>query len=215
MDSQTIVELFGAKLEGQQLLFEDHDYMLRNTKFKVYPNECVETNQEILIHWWMHVYVPDGYTHEQKTEYEIYKTWSNALWHNFKYVMPEGYCQDTHQSSIRLACRKHIPLAPQLKELELWLPHMKEITDENGRGDRKAKYVSIFEHTLSKGACFSLSVYSETEITLNALSYSHHRVLQKFDSLAAAVDYVRLHHWYESENEEDQRSEEDDEDDDY
>lgn len=196
VNSQEIVKLFNAKAKGQQLLFEDCDYTLRHTEF--IPSENIEKNQEILIHWWMHVHNPCGRGNEN-TEENVFRSWSSAVQNNFKYARPHGRYTETidgkYQEVVDIACTKNAPLIQQLKELELWLPHVKESYDENFPG-KKRKYVSIFEHTCSAYGCYSLSIYNDSEIALDFIKYRRHSVLNVFKTLADAVDYVRLNHWY-------------------
>ncbi len=195
MDSKTIVERYGAKLKGQQRLFEDDDLVLRNTKFKsINP----EFDKEALVHFWMNVYMPEDYG-DGKTPYEIYKTWSNGMWKCFRYIKTDGYRPDTNQSHINVMCYKKTPLEPQLAELAMWLPHIKPGRDENGRGERQGKHVGIFESSLSAGGVFGMTIYSDTEVVIGKVTYGSYRDIKEFDGVASAVDYIRNNLWYDEE----------------
>lgn len=63
MDSQTIVEKYQAKLSGQQMLFADHDYILRQTSFKSIDPSF---DKESIVHFWMNVYVSNSITYVRK-----------------------------------------------------------------------------------------------------------------------------------------------------
>ena len=71
MDSKTIVDRYGAKLKGQQMLFTDYDYILRHTKFQSVDPDF---NREALVHWWMNVYLPEYRGRDESTPYEIYSS---------------------------------------------------------------------------------------------------------------------------------------------
>lgn len=195
MTSEEIVNLWGIKRKGQQLLFEDYDNILRNTKF--ISNDDVEINKQILIHWWMNVYaINDG--RDFDVPYEVYKSWSNAIGNNFKFIMMSGYHTISKQTIVSLACSKHLPLEPQLEELKLWLPHI--IPTKNDKDKRESKYISIFEHNLSKDAIISLSIYSDTDISVNSFRYGQHKVLCPFDNIRDAVEYIWQNFWYRNDN---------------
>lgn len=195
MDSQTIVERYGAKLKGQQLLFPEHEYTLRHTPFQ--PTGDRDFDRETLVHWWMHVYIPDGYGSE-KTPYEIYQTWSNGLWPLFLYCKPSGYLPETYQSAIQLSCYKNEPLEDHLADVRLWLPHCKPFTYKDKKGEsRPGVHVGIFERTLSEHGVYDLRVWSETDMDLGKTTYGRYQVLQHFTSLEEAVAYIQKHHYYE------------------
>ena len=186
--SQQIVELFDVKLVGQQLLIPDPDYVLLCSKFQ--PTGDDNLDREILIHWWMHVYDP---TEDYKLGEGIYGSWSNACYRYFKYATQSGYNPETGQA-VKLSCYKHTPLEPQLEQLQLWLPHIKPSRlRPHDESERKGKWISVFEHTLSYHGSYNLIIYSDTEVDLT-FTYDSPR---KFGSLDEAVDFVRLHHWYE------------------
>jgi len=208
MTSERIVERFNAKLKGQQLLFEDPDIVLRNTKFRPLADELLSEAQEMIIHWWMNVYVPDG-RGDNHTPQEIFSSWSNAKYHYFKFCQVDGYCPDIQQSAIHLKCYKQMPLAPQVRELQMWLEPAKSFILSTGRTkkptDRVGKYVSIFEHTLSRWASYYLYVYSDdTDCAIYSNRYGRYSLEKEFKTLESAVDYIRLNLWYESSDKEDQ-----------
>lgn len=195
--SKFFADAFNAKLTGQQLLFEDYDLILRRTPFKdLFEPQAeqvrTEFNRTALIHWWMNVYVPNG-RGDQETPYEVYRTWSNAMWQNFKYVSCDGYRIETNQNVVKIACCKKEPLEPQLEELKLWIPHIKESMDEE---QRMGKHISIFERGLCEYAIYSLAVYSDLDIVIGEFSHGSYKVVNKFDNLAEAVDLIRNKYWY-------------------
>jgi len=190
MNSSEIVKEYNVIMPGQQFLFKDDDATLRRTRFKSIDPVF---DKEAIIHWWMNVYTP---TNCIETSQEVYSSWHCAVHANFKYIGIAGYNCGTLQSAIRFAAYKKDPIEEQLEELQMWLPHIRPSVDENGRGDRKAKHVSILERTLSQYACYSMSVYNDNEITVNSLAYGSHNVLKKFDNLKYVISFIRARHWY-------------------
>lgn len=187
MTSSEIVQAYGAKLEGQQLLFPDDDIVVRRTKFKPIDPEF---DKKALIHWWMHVYVPDGYDEETKTPQEVFSSWSNALYTYFKYTMIGGYKADTRQSCVKISAYKKEPVEPQIEELKLWLPHIKSAMNENA--NRIGKYVDIFEHNLSRFDSWYAFVY-DAEFVI----YRGRWEDKKFNSIEQFMEYIVKHLWYE------------------
>lgn len=188
MDSKTIVDRYEAKLEGQQFLWDDYDYILRHTNFKAIDPDF---DREALVQWWMNAYVPDGYG-EQATPYKVWDTWYNAMWKSFKHVRIHGIRPETNQSAIKFSAIKNMPLEPQVQELVMWLPHIKESLGV--KGDKKGKCVNIFESTLSQHGVYSLMVYNETKFVIKRGFYD---IIKEFSTLETAVDYIRHHLWYQ------------------
>ena len=192
-----LANLLGAELKGQQLLFSAPEIALRQTPFKsINP----QTDREVLIHWWMNVYVPDG-TGAEETPCEVYSSWSSAVYPAFRYVRPSGFCPETKQSTIKLSAYKHESVEAHLADLELWLPHIKPSTknvtcrDEPLKGP--AKFVDIFERTLSEHGSYSLFIYAEDDLELQKLAWSNINIVHRSKSLVEMVEYVRDRHWYE------------------
>lgn len=191
MDSKTIVELFGAKIKGQQLLFDDFDFILKNTGYKKISPEL---DKEIIVHWFMNIYSHDDDYSTRKTDYEVYVQWSKAISENFKYVSVSGYLPETGQSCVKLACHKNEDVNLQLNELQMWLPHIKPIKKD----DKLIKYVRIFESSLSRHAAYALHI-CETEVFINKNSYGR-QTNQKFDDIATAVNFIHQNIWYKDGN---------------
>lgn len=190
MDSKTIVDAYGAKLSGQGLLFEDHDYTLRHTPFKeINP----QFDREAVVHWWMNVYVPDGWG-DDRTPQEIHETWSSAIFKTFLYIHQSGYNPRTNQTSIDIACIGDVPVEPQLEELRMWLSEYKPIPTE---GDGDVHYVGIFESTLSEFGIYHLEVYDDESCIIRKTTYGRPEILSTFDNLKSALDYIRLNLWYQ------------------
>jgi hypothetical protein len=201
MDSQTIVNKYEAKLEGQQLLFSDDDLVLRKTPFKSISEDF---DKEVVIHWWMNVYVPNGYG-ELETPYPVYSTWSNAVYKCFNAVKTGGYCTETNQTGIEVCFYRDDPLDEQIAEVKMWLSHLKPIK----KGDTTAIHLGVFEHTLSEGGVYTLWVYPENKVILEKCTYGRIHPLKEFSSLDEAFKYVAQNHWYEkSRNEKDNTYEE-------
>lgn len=190
MNSQTIVEKYGAKLEGQQLLWQDYDLILRKTPFQDIDPEF---NKQALIHWWMEVYVSDG-CGEQETSQKVYSSWSNGLYKNFEYAKASGlYHSQNNQSAIQLGAIKNEPIEDQIEELKMWLSYTKPIKNEYGV---EYKFVSIFESTLSRHGIYHLQIHSDDNIKLMFTRYGNPSVLKEFKSLEDAVEYVAKNHYY-------------------
>jgi hypothetical protein len=194
MDSAVMVEKYGAQLEGQQLLWRDDNITLRNTPFK--PVEP-EFDRQALIHWWMHVYVPDG-RGDENTPYEVFKTWSNSVYGLFQYVSVNGYVPDTMQSAVQFVADRDAPIVDQVAELRLWLPHIRPwIYDKSEFQPRLVRFVKVFEHTLSEHGSYHLLFDPETEESwLEKTTWGHARTVKNFPTLEEMVGYVASHHWY-------------------
>jgi len=192
MESREIVDRWAVERSGQLLLWEDHDQLIRTTPFKAVDPDF---DRQVLIHFWMNVYKGDAWNVEEKVEYEIWKTYHDPLYSMFLYVKPEGYMRESCQSCLQIAGYKKEPLEDHMKELLMWLPHYKCVT--NSENDRKAQYFSIFEHTLSEGGIYNAWVYSPTECEIGFTRYGHYSVKHRFDSLEKMLDYIRLNYWYE------------------
>jgi hypothetical protein len=192
MNSQTIVDAYGATMPGQQLLFEDPDAILRKTPFK--PVNKIFDMQAIA-YWWMCVYKPEGRGDDQ-TPYSTYSKWSNAAG-KFKYIYLRGYNPKINQQAVSIKFKKSVPLPKQKYELNMFLPYIIPCEGERGSGGKPAKQLPIFEHTLSYSASYSLSIYSDTDITVNAMRYGGLSVLRHSPNLDDALEYVRINHYYE------------------
>lgn len=181
MNSEEIVEAYGAKLDGQQYLFNDSDFILRNTPFKpINP----EFDKKAIVHWWTNVYFPNGYG-DNKTPQDVWKSWDTASWKYFKYIHISGYWIDTNQSSIKIACIKSDLLQPQLEELEMWLPGIKG----------NPKKVSILEESLSEHGSYNLVVYEKQQI-ITKTTYGSISHVKEFTNLSDAVDFIRTRLYY-------------------
>lgn len=192
MDSQTIVDAYQAKVSGQGLLWHDPDFILRKTSYQDTPDK--EFNQQAVIHWWMNVYDPNG-RGDDETPYEVYKTWNNALYKNFKYTRTNGYNTETNQACVHFAPYKEESLDDQEEELKLWLPHVKPSRCEEA--EKEGKFVDLFEHTFSEHGSYYLWLFSDTELCLYKCTYGSIRCLQTFTSLSDMIEYVAKHHYYE------------------
>ncbi len=191
MNSEKVVELLNTKLSGQQLLFDDPEFVLRNTSFK--STGCRDTDKQILVYWWMNVHVPDGIG-QNNTEYCVYKTWSNALYNYFKYAKISGmYSLKTNQNLVQLSCHKNDILKLHIEELEMWIPNIKTLKDENGVD---YKYISILEYSLSQYGVYSLGIY-DNFISLDFCSYGRTRTLERFNRLCDAVEHIKNNVWYQ------------------
>lgn len=188
MESQAIVDRWGAKLSGQQVLFPDPDLVLRRTLFTETGDKSFD--QEALIHWWMHVYNYDkDYLPDNKVPYEVYKTYSNALLKFFNYAKASGcYSPKTNQSVIDLACYKHKPVEDHMAELNMWLPHIIEI---NG-----CKYVKIFERSLSEYGVYTMRVYKD-RTDLEFCRHGHVEVIETRPTVEKMVAHVHDRHYYQ------------------
>lgn len=196
MTNAEMVKAYDAKLEGQLLLFPDDDIILRKTKFKeINP----EFDKMALIHWWMNIYLPEYHTEEEHTPYEIYNTWSSAVYKYFHYTTVNmGYNPKTNQQGVKFMGYLKEPVEEQKKELELWLPYIKPYKDENGR---LRKRISIMEKDLSEHGSWSLCVFSDTEYVLGVSRWHRYEETTKFDCLGKAVWFIANHRWYEKRKE--------------
>ena len=192
MNSAEIVEAYGAKLDGQQLLFHDDDIVLRQTKFN---SITPEFDKQALIHWWMDVYLPEYRNVDEHAIQEVYNSWSNAIWNYFKYTSLSGYNPATNQQVVKFSGYLKEPVDVQTEELRLWVPHIKLcLNKDNGK---MGKYISIFEHSLSANGIYSLWIYDNDDIGLGCTRYSHYEEKAHFDCLGKAVWFVVNHYWYE------------------
>lgn len=191
MTSEEIVERYGAKLKGQQRLWDDPDLVLRQTPFR--PTGERRFDRDAIAWWWLNVYVPDGYG-DEKTPYEVYKTWSAAVYECFRYVRLSGYWSETNQQAVQILGYRAEPPEAHTADLLVWLPHVRE---GRGRSDRPGKHLDVFEHTLSQYGTYTLTVNGDGSATLGIQAYGRWRELRAFGSAEAAVDHVRLNHWYE------------------
>ncbi len=189
MDSNLIVEKYEATLKGQQLLFPDADIILRQTKFKKIDPEF---DKQALVHWWMNVYVPDGYG-ENRAPQNVFSSWSNAMWGCFQVVHVSGYCPENEQSTVHFGAYEKEPLEPQIEELRMWVPHIKPVKLDF---DRPAKMIKVSEAGCGEGGIWSLRIYSDTEYVLGLRRYSHYHERAKFESLGKAVWFISQHYPY-------------------
>lgn len=185
-----MVELLGGQTSGYTLLWEDNEYTLRNTPFKSTSDK--KKDKEIIAYWWLQAYVPDGFGNE-KTPYEIYRTWSNALY-GFECVGPDSsYNPDTKQCSAKFCVEKDSDLQTGLEELFLILPLMKSL-EEKGQ---KYKYFGVFERSLSEYGVYSVKYYDDLNIELGITVYGSYRILEKFTSPEALLKELQRKYYYE------------------
>jgi hypothetical protein len=111
----------------------------------------------------------DGYGRD-KTPYEIYSTWSNGAY-LFKYIKQSGYIPENRQAHIEICAYKNEPLADHLEELELWLPHVKEL---NG-----VKHIGIFESSLSEFGVYNFEIRKD-KFFITFTRYSSKKDLKEF-----------------------------------
>ena len=182
--SQEIVDKYKVSEKGQLTLFSDPDELLVKTKFQ--KTDDPEFDKLAIVHWWMNVYVPDGYG-RYKTEYEIYSTWSNAIGNNFKYISQSGYNLQTRQSCVQIRAYKNEPTADLLAELELWLPHIKECDG--------IKHIGIFESSLSEHGIYAFEIRKD-KFVITFTRYHNKRDLKEFDNLSDAVNCIRESIYY-------------------
>jgi len=198
MDSATIVEKYGAKLEGQQMLYPDPDYVLRKTKFRPIDPEF---DKQALVHWWMNVYLPDQYVDEYSAalggiNQEVYRSWSNAIYSYFSCARCSGsYNSNTSQSTVQFQAYKHDLLDPQIAELKMWLPHIKPCL--NPESKREGRHISILERKLSKDGAWRLWIYSDNDLVLTITAYHRYSEVEKFTDLVSAVKYIAENVWYQ------------------
>ncbi len=195
MNSKTIVEKYEAKLEGQQFLWTDYDYILRKTPFKsVDPN----FDHETLVHWWMYVYCPVSDLTEETVSLEIFKSWSDGIHKTFKHISCFGYRPETNQSALNFRAYKDEPTDEMVAELGLWLPHVKPadcyVDGESKHKRRQGVYIHIQEETCSERGAYSLQVFGD-EYEVGRLTHGHYRVLKRFTNLQEVVSYISQHHW--------------------
>lgn len=197
MNSDEMVAAYDAKLDGQLLLFPDNHIVLRKTKFQpVNP----EFDKHAIIHWWMNVYVPDGYG-DEGTPQDVYNSWRNAVYANFNYIHTGGYNPETNQSTISFQGYKKEELQPQIDELRMWLVHVKPVTHKLRCYEKElppiAKYIKISERTLSEYGFYVLLVHND-EYILTRTTYGSTSECGKFDSLGKAVWFIVNHYWYKN-----------------
>lgn len=186
MNSATLVEKYNAKLSGQQLLFRDDDYILLQTPYQSSGDS--DFDRKAIAHWWMNVYVPDN-----NIEQEIYRSWSNAVSSNFKYLMTGGYFPETNQTAITFMANKKKTLESHLKELEYWLPFIKPIKNEK---ELEHKVMSIMDRTLSEYGSYGLDIYSDSHIEITKIYYYSESIVKTFTSLSNAVSFIQEKLWY-------------------
>jgi hypothetical protein len=204
--SKIIVDRYKAKLEGQQLLWTDYDYILRYTKFQ--PVGDRNFDQQAIIHWWMNIYIPrDDGIEELVTPYAVFESWSNALRDNFKYVSCFGYFPSSNQSAIQVRTYKGESVEDVVAELEMWLPYLKAIdchvhdTKISSKETILGQHVKIQEYTLSEYGVYSLQIFDGSsgcgakKFEIGKTTYGHYRVLESFATLKDAITYISRHHW--------------------
>lgn len=183
MDSKTIVDMYGAKLE-QGMLFPDYDYILRQTPFK---SISPKFDRDSLVHYWMNVHVPDG-RGDLNTPYESYKTWADAVYKSFKRILLSGYNPKTLQQCVKLALNARKKIDRAKAELNLFVPHIKPVGE--------FKLVSIFEHTCSLHGIHTLRVYPERyEVWIQ--SYGNDRKSFGCTDLDTCLNHIKKYHYYD------------------
>lgn len=192
MNSQEIVEKYNVKLNGQQLLFADYDICLRNAPFLLF-NADKEESQKILINWWMNVYFPDG-SGENRTDFNVYQTYSHALYKYFNYAKADGcYNRETNQSIVSFTAYKKHDLIKQYNELSLWIPYIKTQNDKDGK---EYKYIGVIDRTLSEGGIYQIHIYDDY-VQFGITRWGHYDDLKRFDNLLDCVKYIQKEKYYE------------------
>lgn len=101
-----------------------------------------------------------------------------------------GMHTDTWQMVVKLSMIRNKPLAEQLDVLH-FLPYLKPIETKLGM----AKVIDIFESTCGEDGSFDIYIIDDTYKVVKC-SYGSPRVLFESKDVMAALDYVRLNHWY-------------------
>lgn len=147
----------------------------------------------------MHEYNPTGYSRDMPQE--VYRSWSNALYPNFKFVYPDGrYSLQTNQSIVKLAAYTKERAQDIYSELLLWTPHIKP--EERGEKEGNKRYISIFEHNLSLHASYDLELPPDVDINVDSFariaSWSHYRYGVYFEgTLKEALMKIKKELYYE------------------
>lgn len=201
MDSKEIIERWGIQREGQLRLWEDYDQLIRITPFRsVHP----DFDREVMLHFWMHVYKGDADNADDRTDYEIWKSYYNPLCQLFEFARPDGWLNEVAQPVIQLSTSRKEPLEDHMKELHMWLPHCKYITNSYDRRtssgnepeSRKALYISVLEHTLGSAGIYNIWMYNPGDCELGVTRHGRYSMEYRFASLEATVAYIRRRHWY-------------------
>jgi len=193
MDSIEIAQKWNVK---SNLLFDDEealDSVLRNTPFQFTDDK--EFDRLALIYWWMKIYQPGSYKSD-KTDYEIYKTYSSAVYHLLKYCRFGGYLVKTGQSGLQVNLNYGCNIEEATNEISLVIPYITECEFENE--ELKGKYIDIFEHTLSEYGCYH-AILADGIYIFGITSYSNWREIERFDSLMNFLKYVSTNHYYQKE----------------
>lgn len=193
MDSKTIVETYGAKVKGQPLLWEDHDFILRQTPFQAVNPEF---DRLAIIHWSMNIYKPGTKKEDEGVDYEVWKTWDRAC-DIFKNVSRQiGYNSSTNQQALGITMTQNQDVKPAIDEFKMWFPHYKPLPEEN----TKVWCFHVADNDLSEHGVLSLKYYSEQLISLDVLRYGHTSRLRNFTSLHEAFVYLAKNHWLREKN---------------
>lgn len=201
MNSSEIVDKFGIdrktfKIGGQRMLIADDDLILRNIKWRTTDDKNFD--QHAAAHWWMNVYAPMG-RGDLGTPQEIFNSWSDTLYHVFKYTGSSGYNHTTNQSGVRISAVKNVPWGYHMDELMVWLPLIKPMNNSEEILDRPVdfqfKYVDIFESTLSEHGTYDLYVADSASFIIFTRFHST-EVLHTFEKLEDAVSCIIENYWY-------------------
>ena len=187
MDAKTIALEYKVQ-HPEPLLWEDWERVMRATPFRKTGDDWFD--MQAIVCWWMDIYIPNS----RETDYQtVWRTWDRAVWNYFKYIRPGGYVIATNQSHIRLSCHRNQPIEDHIKELNIWLPYVKPVEDDEGI---LHKNISIFEHTLSEYGCYDLLIYPDS-YKLQKITYHRPRILATWPTLEEAAKYIHTHHYYE------------------
>jgi hypothetical protein len=201
LSGEEIVARIGARPSGQQDLFGDPAYAIRNTPFELTGDPAFD--REWLIYFWLVAYVPDGRGRE-RTDYDrVWRTYRNGTLKLFNFTNYHGDHVATNQAAIDLKLYRDRRADEQLAELLLWLPRIKAEEQEfddavtGAEIKRKIRYIHLFEHTLSYATFFHIYIEGETG---DPPGRSH--LITKWRTAFSAdlptlVNHCRMHHWYE------------------
>lgn len=108
-----------------------------------------------------------------------------------------GYNPETNQRVVRVAMLKDAPELTRKVQagLELVLPFIE--MRQKGSGNGPAKHISVFEHTLSEHASFSLVINEAANLyILRSSRYGSDRTEYSAANLAELLGYVASHCYY-------------------
>lgn len=106
-----------------------------------------------------------------------------------------GYFPDTNQHALRVALVSDTDCSQVAKWLGEFIPYMKPLGDYE-------KKISVFESTLSRWGTYDL-ICQGSQWKLMKTTYGREEILQEFDNLIEALEYIKTNHPYERENDDD------------